>query len=238
MADNQPQGNPAEPKPEGNPPQLLAGKYKSIEELERGYWESAKAGMKEREARIRAEAQLEALQQARPVAEPRPDPLASALGEASIPIEALDARVEAKALGILQEVLKPMMAHQQAELRLAETHPEFPGAQEIIKGLEPDAAESYRKLLASSPEEAMVLGLAAWKNKPTPGAVDQTSRKVAEAPPKRGGGNVDETGAQDQQRYRELLAEAIQSGNWQNFARYRFGDQPWFKAIAEQKDEY
>lgn len=246
MSDNPTQDPKTANPPKDEPPQkadnqpLLAGKYRSVEDLEKGYWELSKEGLRQRDARVRAEAERDAVlnqvqQMSRP-AQGGKDPLVEAFAEADIPIEALDARVEAKALGILQNLMQPVMQQQQAEMKLAETHPDWPGTNEIIKALSPDAAESYRKLLATSPEAAMTLGYTAWKaakvGTPAQTAVDAASRQVASSPPKRGGGSV-QTTAEDQTKYRELLAEAIQTGDWTKFTRYRFGDQPWHKQITE-----
>ena len=132
MADNQPkepevtpkagegeQGNPAEP--------LFAGKYKTVEDMEAGYWELSKEGLKQRDARVRAEAERDALlgQLNKPQATPeprKPDILEERFAEAEIPIEALDARVEAKALEALQHALKPVTEMQAAERELLGAH--------------------------------------------------------------------------------------------------------------------
>lgn len=251
MADNPtnqvadtPNSGQIDPRKTVDTPQTYAGKYRSVQELEKGYWETSQEGLRQRDARIRAETERDSLKAdlerySRQAV--GPDPLAAAFLEADIPLEAFDARVEAKALNVLQAALKPLMDVQNAETRVSQKYKDWPGLQTIQKELDPDASESYRKLLAVDPEAAMTLGYEAWKPRQqveqrTP-AIDRAAQRAATPPNTQSGGrSEDQSGGMDKAKYQELLQEAVMTGEWMKFNRYRFGNQPWFKRLAEGQD--
>jgi hypothetical protein len=232
--------NPQEDaNPQGTPVDKFAGKYNSIEDFEKGYWELSKEGLKQREARIRAEAERDALLQelqrhAQPQGTGKSDILAERFAEAEIPIEALDARVEAKALEALQKALMPVTQFQQAEQEMMQKYPDFPGANELQRSLDPGVAESYRALMTSNPAAAMEMAYHMAKGPKKP-AVDPGQRVAATSPPKSGGARVPQED-RSVEREQKLMQEAQWNGDWSKYLRHRFGDTSWYKSLTEPRD--
>ena len=218
-------------------PQLLAGKYKSLEDFEKGYEETRREGLRQRDRAERLEKELAGIQSELGALK-KPDALETKWDEhfEDIPLETLDARVESKALKAVEAALKPLFEVQQAEASVRRESPDFPGIQAIAQALAPETAEAFQKLLAKEPEAAMKLGLQAWKQqqKPDSGEVRARAREVAEGPRRKAGG---EEPKEDPEAYRRLLMQGVTQGDWTPFLRYRFGERPWYKKIAEGSDD-
>lgn len=234
------QGTPANPA-NGDTPRNYAGKYRSIEEFEKGYWDTAQEGLRQRDRALRAEAELEAYR-TQSATSPAKDPLAERFAEAEIPLDALEARMEAKALKVLQDALKPFTAVTEAENRMHERFKDFPGTAELQRSLDRDVAEAYRNMLGTKPEDAMTLAYYAWKGQKPAEPERKTAReaaaqKAAESPPMRAGSPGEPDSSDNKEVYNKLLSDATWSGNWTDFLRYRFKDQGWYKDLVAQSQE-
>lgn len=237
---------PAEPKDRQNdqdtPDNLYAGKYRNVQEFERGYWETAQEGLKQRDRALAAEREAERLQQELEAARGRrqDEETEEPLAEAGLPVAALDARIEQRALKLMQDTLGPLVQANSAEQKLAQSHPDFPGMAQVQKALPPELAESYNKLLSTDPEAAMSMAYAVYEAK-------QKEPKVAEPsvdPAKRrdaGTATAAKTRSADsddagfsKEKYAELFESARQTGDWSDFLRYRFGTQDWFKHMNDR----
>ena len=234
------------PGPDGKeaksePDRLYAGKYKSLEELEKGYLETQREGLKWRDKATamesevqRAKDELGSSERARHQA---------ALTEAEVPLDALDARIEQKALGLIQETLNPLFSASKAEQALTVKFNDFPGSAAIQRSLEPDLAESYQQLYASNPEAALTMAYRVWKAKEQAAMskddiIKETRRRDASKPATKAAPGAEEEDYQSAARYQELMNQGLQSGNWNAFLRYRFGDTAWYKRIAAGEDEW
>lgn len=210
----------SDPKPE----KLFAGKYRTPEDLEQGYLNSTREFQKlkaQDEARAerlsRLETELAAVRQA------RPDPVAEKFEEnVGVPMAALDQRVDARIQEVLGTALRPFAEASRAQQQMQELYPDFDlqGVQKAV-AKDPMVAESYNELLASNPHQAYVMGYQAWKAaKPARGQQAGPAETTAAGMPS----NVQAPGeaALDEQRYRDLLNRAIDTGDYTGFLRERF----------------
>ena len=236
------------PEPEGKdaksePERLYAGKYKSTEELEKGYLETQREGLRWRDQAREAEAQMKRIQaDSDSVRDTRHQ---AALTEAEIPLDALDARIDKRALGLLQDALNPLFSAGKAEQTLTVKFPDFPGSAAIQRALDPDLAESYQQLYASNPEAALTMGYRVWQAKEQAShvmskdeVIKETRRRDATRAPSKGGPSPDEDNDRSGERYEELLNHGLKTGDWNSFLRHRFGDSAWYKRIAQGEDEW
>jgi len=233
---------PEKNQPEDTP--QYAGKYKSIEEFEKGHWNLHQEGMVQRDGRIRAEAERDALQRqlnAQPVG---PDPNEVTLREADLPVDELKQMIgreaQAQAMQVIQETLGPLTAAAGAQQEVAQAYEDF-DLNKVQKAVASDAmiSEQYQHLLATDPKAAYTLGYQAMKAQeqgaaveaplPTKGKekMEPTRRQRDAAPPSGARSGVSNPVAEDSQipndeQYNELLEMGYQ-GNWTPFLRARFG---------------
>lgn len=222
---------------------LYANKYRSIEELEKGYWQTAQEGLRWRDQAKAQDSRIHQLEQQ--LNELKNTRIESEFDETGIPLKALDARIEQKALGLLQETLGPFMAASQAEISLQSELPDFPGMQELQRSLDPDVAESYRQLLNKDPQSAMKLAYSVWQAKQSVKGGElskdqliQETRKVDAGKAKSTRhGQGDESVAFDSKRYAEAIDYGKATNNWNPLVRMQFGDQPWYKRMVSGEDD-
>lgn len=151
--------DPAPAETTSAPERKFAGKYKTPEDLEQGYWESQREAM-----RIMAENQALKQAQQQPRA-PAPQPLAP-LEDYGIPPHviqaAIDAAVQAQVAQQVdqkfQQAFAPMVQGMSARTNVARRYPDFetqaPKISEHI-GSDPSLTERYNRMSQSDPEMAM-----------------------------------------------------------------------------------
>lgn len=148
----------ATPASQSEPPRKYAGKYTSVEELERGYWNSAQEAQ-----RIAAENKLlkelaAANQRANPAerVEARNE-YQDELRDAAIPVEALEKLIEDRANRIVQKAFEPIVRGAQARNEMTERYPEFATRERELQSFlsaRPDVNDKYNRMMAAGLEDA------------------------------------------------------------------------------------
>jgi hypothetical protein len=213
----------------GQPEQLLAGKYKSVDELERGYQNLFSEGQKLVE-RIRA---LEEQGQYRPApnwegeAADRVDPATrvaqrqdpvDALSLAGIPVHELDEFVRKR---IAQEI-QPVFQGAQARQTVAQDYPEFSKHEgELAQFVEanPQLKARYNRVYNADPEAALkwlfneyMRGQSAPRESASGEA--QAAARLDAALPGRVQPQRRSPGDFDTETYNKLREEALKTGDW------------------------
>lgn len=221
----------------GQPDQLLAGKYKSVEELERGYQNLFAEGQKlverlrsyeESSQAARWGAEGEAADRVSPadMRAGRQDPV-DALSMAGIPVNELKELVRRE---IIQEI-SPVFQGAQARQNVAQRYPEFPQFEgELAQLLEanPQLKARYNTVYRADPEVAL-----GWlyeefqRAKPHPGGSAsgeaQAAARLDAALPGRTQPQRTKPGDFDTETYSKLREEAMQTGNWSKVLAFKLG---------------
>lgn len=150
---------PAQTETTPVPERKFAGKYKTPEDLEQGYWESQREAM-----RIMAENQALKAQAAQPHAPPS-QPLAP-LEDYGIPPHVIQAAIQAEVDAQVarrvdqkfQEAFAPMVQGMSARTNVSRRYPDFEAQAGKISehiGSDPSLTERYNRMSQSDPEMAM-----------------------------------------------------------------------------------
>lgn len=238
---NSREGN--EPSAEGTP-KLYAGKYRSIEAMEQGYWQTAQEGLRWRDQARAKDQRIADLEAALAAKQERQTE--EVFEESGLPLGALDARIEQKALGLLKQTLGPVFMANEAESQLMQQFPDFPGMAQIQRDLDPDVAESYRKLLSMEPQAAMSMAYKVWKSKQSGKAESMSKDEIIQETRKRDAGRAKSTrqgnGEEQEavfnsQRYADAVAHGKTTNDWNPLIRMQFGQTDWYKRMASGEDD-
>lgn len=215
------------------PERLYANKYRTAEDLERGYSESVRGYQKARRESEEKDAEIERLRSALNSRPSGPNPLESALEETGIPLQAMESYIQSSVhsavQGVLGEALKPFAESQRALAEAQELYPDF-DLEKARKAVnqDPVLAETYNDLLGKDPKAAYVLahtvskqsGLSAGPARELP----PTGRADAGVPKNRKSLGETESEGMSEENYRKLLEYARDSGDYTPFLRNRFSD--------------
>lgn len=178
----QPAGEPGSPPaPEGQG--LIFGKYRSIEDAQKGYFDTVHAYMQEHQARLEAERRAQQVNPVRPEppAPAAPDPFMEALEEAGIPVQALTSYVQRTAreaaIPAAQEQVMPIVAGSQARAVAARTLPNFDNRENLVADFiqgTPELDIRYRRMFQADPLGAMEWAFAQYDRFNPPGPMPPT----------------------------------------------------------------
>lgn len=217
------------------PDRLYANKYRTTEDLEKGYSESVRGYQKERKIRESLEEENERLRRELSSKPTGPDPLMIALEESDVPVQAIQGfirnEVGSAVHSMLGEALKPLAESQRALAEAQELYPDFDldKARKAVNQ-DPVLAETYNDLLGKDPKAAYVLAYNVGKHsgrtadeKPVK-ELEPVGRTDATVP--KGRRSIGETEMEgiSEENYRKLLEHAQQTGDWTPFLRNRFSD--------------
>jgi hypothetical protein len=145
------------------PERLYANKYRTPEDLEKGYGESVRGYQKLKGKQEQLESEIEGLKNALHNTQRGPDPFATALEETGIPLQAMETYIQnsvnSAVHGVLGEALKPFAASQKALSDAQELYPDFDleAARKAVNQ-DPVLAETYNDLLVKD-EGGLCFGL-------------------------------------------------------------------------------
>ena len=158
---------PEQAPPPGTPPAsegqgLIFGKYRNLEEAERGYFEQVNSFVREQ---AKAQAFESVLQQRAYPAPPQPaqpDPILEELENSGIPPAALERFVERvaqrTATNVYREQAAPYEAGQQARMQAAKRLPDFESREQAVADFiqaDPALDARYRRMFQADPLAAM-----------------------------------------------------------------------------------
>lgn len=213
-----PELNQPGPTPE---PKRLAGKYESVEQLEKGYQELLTQSNQNYQRLQMMENELELIRQNRmnPAerAASRPDPR-EALSEVGVPSDAIETLVQEQ----IQRAFEPFIAAQNARSYAVQAFPDFDKFEQQVAEFirtNPDRQARYTKLWAADPQGALEWAIQSYqRSKPqeSPG-----ERRDAGLPGSSTPGNrnvVQETVSEDLKKKFEF---AQNTGDWTHYIKAR-----------------
>jgi len=140
------------------PEKVYAGKYKSVEELEKGYWNSAQEAKRIADENKQLKEILTAHQRVNPAerADARPD-FAKELEDAAIPVEPLMNLIRETARQIVKtEVLEPIVRGSEARAAVMREFPDFTQREASLQAFlsaNPAVDEKYQRMLKAGLEQ-------------------------------------------------------------------------------------
>lgn len=217
---------------------LLAGRFKSVEELERGYKESGREAQrivgesKLKDARIaELEAQMELAQmqgQQRQDREPEPDFLP--IEDDGIRLSALDKRIQQSVERSVLQTLQPLQKSMEARARMEQSYEDYGKTEpEIRQWLSdnPEMRQIHDEIAQTSPRGALEFAYSKYRDAKIREAAEEnkTLAEILDQGKTAAGVRTQQIRRDEpefsQERYNQLLARAQETGNWDDFLDYR-----------------
>lgn len=233
---------PDNPEKKAEQAELYAGKYKTKEDFEKGYWNSQQEGMAQREARIRAEAQLDQLQRQLTDREAsKPNAYEANLRQHDIPVDDLNALIEQRANeqahNVIRETLGPLTQAIAAQSEMSQHYEDFDlNRIQRAVGSDPMVSEQYNRLLGTDPRAAYQMGYMAMKaqapaqstkekavNEPSVNRGRQQDAAAVRSAGSNAVQNFDNLDGLPNDEQYDALLERGYSGDWLPFLRARLG---------------
>lgn len=201
------------------PERLLANKYRSVDELERGYTELQRVSNESFTRLQTIEQKLAEMDRMNPAEQmaARRDPR-ELLEEVGVPPDAIAELVRAET----EKFFQPMLRAQEAKTRLNQLYPDFQNIENDVAAFiksNPVYTARYQRMYQADEEGAMDWATSTFLRET--GAQPDTSRAEGALPLRGGGGPRSMENQLNQEQQEKLVERARQTGDWTQVVNQR-----------------